>query len=117
MKNAVSTLLSDNIIKVSFGVSFTVLLLFTGLIAFFYQKFPPFIPFFNSLPWGTERLFTSFAVIFLPLLFLTIIIINNALSAYLYSRHALMARMVSFNGLLVVVLGFLAYLQIVLLVL
>lgn len=117
MKKAVNTLLSDNIIKISAGFSFTVLLLFTVLIAVFYNRLPPYIPFFNSLPWGTQRLFSSMVIIFLPAVFLSIIIINNSLSAYLYSRNALMARMVSFNGLLVVILGFLAYLQIVLLVL
>ncbi len=117
MKNAFNTLLSDNIIKVSSGASFLLLLIATLLIAFFYQKLPPYIPFFNSLPWGTERLFSSVIVVFLPLIFLLVLIINNALSAYVYEKHALIARMISFNGLLVILLGFLAYLQIVLLVL
>ncbi|HRN96331.1 MAG TPA: hypothetical protein PLD54_02710 [Candidatus Levybacteria bacterium] len=117
MKKTINILLSDNIIKMSAGISFTVLLVCTILIAVFYTKLPPYIPFFNSLPWGTQRLFSSIGVIFLPIIFLVIILLNNALSAYLYSQHALMARMVSFNGLLFVILGFLAYVQIVLLVL
>lgn len=117
MKKTINTVLSDNILKLSAGMSFAVLLICTVLIAVLYNSLPPFIPFFNSLPWGTQRLFTSTALIFLPIIFLLVIIVNNVLSTYLYSKHALMARMVSFNGLLVVILGFLAYLQIVFLVL
>lgn len=117
MKKAFNTLMSDNIIKVSFGVSLIVVVLVSILIAFFYQQLPPYIPFFNSLPWGTERLFSSVVILTLPIIFLLVIIINNILSAYLYNKHTLMARMISFNGLLVIILGFLAYLQIVLLVL
>jgi hypothetical protein len=87
------------------------------IIAISYPNLPPYIPFFNSLPWGTDRLFSSIVVIFLPVTFLIIIIINTLLSARLYTTHVLMARMISFNGLLVMTLGFLAYLQIMLLVL
>ncbi len=117
MKNVFNTVLSDNIIKISTGVSLILLIFITILIAFFYQKLPPYIPFFNSLPWGTERLFSSVVVVFLPVVFLSVIIVNTMISAYLYASHALIARMISFNGLLVIILGFLAYLQIVLLVL
>lgn len=117
MKKTINTVLSDNIMKLSTGLSFMVLLICTVLIAVLFSKLPPYIPFFNSLPWGTQRLFSSTVVIFLPIVFLFIIIVNNILSTYLYSQHALIARMVSFNGLLVVILGFLAYLQIVILVL
>lgn len=117
MKKVFSIVMSDNIIKVSFGVSLIIVVLVSILIAIFYQKLPPFIPFFNSLPWGTERLFSSVIVITLPVIFLLVIMINNMLSAYLYAKHTLMARMISFNGLLVIILGFLAYLQIILLVL
>ncbi len=117
MKKTIDILLSDNIMKLSAGTSFAILLLSTVLIGLLYSKLPPYIPFLNSLPWGAERLFSSIVVIFLPVVFLFVILLNNILSARLYSKHALMARMVSFNGLLVVLLGFLAYLQIVLLVL
>lgn len=117
MKKTFNILFTDNIIKVSFSASIFLLLVASVLILLLYQKLPPYIPFFNSLPWGTERLFSSVIVVFLPLIFLLILFINNALSAYLYGKHALIARMISFNGLLVIFLGFLAYLQIVFLVL
>lgn len=117
MKKTFNILFSDNIIKVSFSASIFLLLVATLLIALLYQQLPPYIPFFNSLPWGTERLFSSIIVVFLPIIFLLVLFINNALSAYFYERHALIARMISFNGLLVIILGFLAYLQIVFLVL
>jgi hypothetical protein len=117
MKKVINRVLSDNILKLSTILSFAILLLSSILIAFTYPSLPPYIPFFNSLPWGTERLFSSFVVIILPIVFLLLIITNVILSSQLYTKHALMARMVSFNGLLVMVLGFLAYLQIMLLVL
>jgi hypothetical protein len=117
MKKITDTVLADNILKFSTLLSFMILLFVSGIIAISYANLPPYVPFFNSLPWGTERLFSSIVVIVLPLAFLFVIIVNILLSAHLYTKHALMARMVSFNGLLVMTLGFLAYLQIMLLVL
>lgn len=117
MKKITDKILSDNILKLSTILSFVLLLSSSMLIAFSYTSLPPYIPFFNSLPWGTERLFSSMIVIFLPILFLIVLIGNVLLSVRLYATNALMARMISFNGLLVMMLGFLAYLQIIFLVL
>lgn len=116
MKDGFNVIISDKILRISIGLSLCFLLIVTALIAVFYQQLPPFIPFFNSMPWGTDRLYTSLVVVFVPLVFLLVLFANTVISIKIYQKHTLFARMVSFNGLLFVVLGFLAYVQILLLV-
>ncbi len=116
MKKASNIVLSDKILRLSVALSSIGLLMITTLVIINYTKLPPYVPFFNSMPWGVERLFPSYIVLSLPVLVLMVIVGNNILSVLLYTKHTLIARMLSFNGLIFVFLGMLAYLQILFLV-
>jgi hypothetical protein len=116
MNAELKIIFTDKIVRLSGGISLFLLLVVTMLIALFYRHFPPLIPLLNSLPWGTDRLFSSVAIVFIPLILLSVIILNTLFAARMYVKHTLLARILSFNALLFVILGFLAYLQILLLI-
>ena len=116
MKNNFKVLLSDPIIKIAFYIAIILVFLQAILTGIFFNNLPPVIPFFNSQPWGEARLFSSWGILFIPIALLLGFCINTVIASVFYSKHVLIARMITFNGLLFVVLGFLAFLQIVLLV-
>lgn len=71
-----------------------------GLILFSYTKLPPFIPIFNQLPWGEQRLGPTISI-FIPVLASSLIfIINIPVSALTYKKIPLVARMLAAVSLL-----------------
>lgn len=91
-----------------------------GLLAIFFfsiRFLPPFIPFFNSLSWGEERLIPIQHVVYgFPTVLIGMFFLNVILGVSLYKRFILISRILSFNILLIVTLSFFAYLHIVFLV-
>src|SRR3989344_2269782 len=106
MRGNFSLILSDNIIRISFYSSLAIIILQCILLSVTFNRLPPLIPFLNSQPWGVGRLYESWVVF----------IINNFLSLVYYRANTLASRILSFNAFLFILLGFLAYIQIVLLV-
>lgn len=106
----------DKLIRLTLLLSIVLSVATTILIALFYHKLPPLVPFFNSMPWGRERLAPVYYIGTLPLVFLIVLILNNFMSIAIYQSHTLLARILSMNGFLFVLFGFLAYLQILFLV-
>lgn len=116
MKEMISVIGKDNIIKFSLATS---LLLFfiTALLVFLnYSRLPSYIPFFNSMPWGKYRFGSSQLILLIPAVSLFVILLNTFLSLAIYRKDTLVARILSVNALLFVFFAFLAFLQIVLLV-
>lgn len=112
MKEKFSLMLSDQFAKTSLllGVVFVIPLIFLIIIS--YGNLPPLIPFFNSMPWGEERLVNSHVTIFLPLILLTVFVGNLLFALVAYKKNVLIARIILFNCFLFLILGLLAYLQI-----
>src|SRR5688572_26854683 len=109
-------ILSDKIIRVSVMTSIVLIIIETLIVLFTYNLLPPLVPFFNSKPWGEERLASSGIIFALPPLLFTIFMVNNLLSAYYYSKNTLVSRILSFTSLLVTILTGIAIVQIVFLV-
>ena len=86
------------------------------LLVLFFRKLPPYIPFFNSMPWGGLRLADPKAMLYLLSSFIVVVIVNNFLGTILYSPYSLTSRILSITSLLFVFLGFLASVQIFILV-
>jgi len=107
---------SDKIIKVSFFASLLLTGISSAIIAVFYTKLPPLIPFYNSMPWGEGRLAPSHFILAFPLLFIAIIVINILVSLRVHNNYMLLSRILSVNALLFIVFGFLAFVQIIFLV-
>jgi len=116
MKGSFKIVLSDNIIKYSIYSSLLLMVLHVFLVAFFIPKLPPLIPLLNSQPWGGERLYPAWTVIFLPPFLILVFVLNNMISTSLYKRNVLIARLLSFNSLLFILLSLLAFIQIIFLV-
>jgi len=116
MRENLREFFKDSIVRIVMAASVILILLQTILIAIFYSKLPPLIPFLNSQPWGEGRLYPASVVFAFPIILLTVFIANNLLSAAFYKSYTLIARIFSFNSLLFIILGFLAYVQIILLV-
>ena len=107
---------SDKFVRVCVLLSCLFLLLLIIIIILSAGKLPPYIPLFNSMPWGEDRLFSSKSIFFLPAIFFGIFICNVVLATTLYKRYALISRILYFNLFLLMMLGLLAYVQIILLV-
>jgi len=116
MKGNLKIFLEDKTIKYSTTLSLVVIIICSVLVVIFQPKLSLFVPFFNSFPWGVERLVTSRAVMLIPVFLIIVYFVNITLSMKLYKTHTLLARILSFNTLLIIVLGFMSYLQILFLV-
>lgn len=72
-----------------------------------YGKLPPFIPIFNQLPWGEQRLGNQITI-FMPILVaLFILTANIFISALIYKQIPLISRMLAAISLLTGILTFL----------
>lgn len=76
-------------------------------ILFSYRNLPPFIPIFNQLPWGEERLGKTITIFVPVLVALLILVINLFTSSITYRKIPLVARMLAAVSLLIGILTFL----------
>lgn len=98
---------SDKII--SWGNIVTLIIILSSLffIALQFRILPPYIPIFNQLPWGEERL-GSTSMIFLPVAGVIIIsFINIFISSVIYTKSQIISRMLTVSSILSSFLSFL----------
>ena len=112
MKEKFKLILSDQFARISLVLSLIFIIPLLIIIITTYGNLPPLIPFFNSMPWGEDRLIVSGLTVFLPLLLVIIFIGNVVLATVFYSKYVLISRITLFNCFLFLMLGLLAYLQI-----
>lgn len=112
MKEKFSTVLSDQFVRISLLLSILFIVPLITIIIVTYGSLPPLIPFFNSMPWGEQRLIGSNITIILPMLLVAIFVGNVLLATFVYTKYVLISRIVLFNCFLILLLGLLAYLQI-----
>ena len=112
MKENFKLLLSDQFIKISLALSFLFVIPLIILIIFSHSSLPPLIPFFNSMPWGQERLYYSKIAIFLPALLVFVFALNIFQAVAVYKKYVIISRIVLFNCFLFLLLSLLSYLQI-----
>ena len=104
MKEAFNLVKSDKIIRWSMTLSFALLIVHAGYLAFFYFSLPPVVPLFNQLTWGAARLGAKFEIM-LPFMITAIFFIfNYFLLAKLYKTMPLVSRILSITTLLASVL-------------
>ena len=116
MKNFIRYIRSDRLtfngFMLSGAFSFVTLL----YILLNYNNLPPFIPVFNQLPWGKERL-VSTPGIFIPIvLFAFLFLFNIIFTSVIYSKNPLIARIVASVTLLLAVVNFLFIIRTILLI-
>ncbi len=100
MKEFFKPATTDKIINRASVISGVLILLALLYAAFNFFKLPPFVPVFNQLPWGNDRI-ASKGFIFAPAA-ITILILaaNLTLSSYVYEKSPLISRIFSITSLL-----------------
>lgn len=116
MNNNIRTILKDKGIRYSIIITCIVLVLELITVVFLFPKFPPVIPLFNSLSWGKDRLVPSPVIFAAPVFLVLMALCNIFITSISYRRHALLARMITINLLLTVLLSLVALAQILLLI-
>ena len=101
------TIQDDKIAQRSFTASFAIIFFGIIYIAFYYRNLPPFLPLFNQLPWGDQRLSKTIGVFIPPLISFLILISNFTFSSLIYKKNPLLSRILAITTLLIAVLTFL----------
>lgn len=114
MKEFFKDVLTDNITKLGFLVSFIIITLAVISVALSYHNLPPFLPIFNQLPWGEKRLGTTIQI-FIPILIpLAIFLLNFITSPLFYKKNPLISRMLAVISLTSSILVFIFLTKIIL---
>lgn len=116
MKGRISILIKDRFILYTTSLTLIFLASSIALILFSYSSLPPLVPFFNSMPWGVDRLYDSNITLISPFVLVGITLLNTVVCLFIYKGFILLSRIISFNSLLFCLLATLAYLQILFLV-
>lgn len=77
------------------------------IIAFYYNSLPPFIPLFNQMPWGEQRIIRTLWIALIPSIALVFLGTNLFFANRLYKTIPLIARLFSITSFLISVLAFL----------
>ncbi len=104
MKEFFKPIRTDRIIYRSAVISVFLIIITLVYILIRFFSLPPFIPVFNQLPWGNDRIGPSFTI-FIPILSTILILaVNLALSSFAYTKTPLMSRILSVTTLLAIFL-------------
>jgi len=116
MKKFVSNIRTDKLTFRGFIISFFLIFLAVIYILINYNNLPPFIPIFNQLPWGEQRL-TQTAGIFIPVIVFAVIFIFNIIyTSVVYEKNPLIARMIAATTLILSVINFLFIVRTILII-
>ena len=100
MKEFFKDIAQDKTITPVFFINGFFIIVSVIFILFSYRNLPPFIPIFNQLPWGEQRLGPTLTI-FIPVLVALLILIINILTATItYKKIPLVARMLAAVSLL-----------------
>lgn len=107
MKDFFKDIKRDRTIISAFFINIFLIAATVIYILFFYGKLPPFIPVFNQLSWGEQRLGETFTI-FIPVgISLLILTINIFIGALIYKNIPLISRILAAVSLLTGILTFL----------
>lgn len=107
MKDFFKDIASDKTITMAYFINSFFMITIIIFILFSYSRLPPFIPIFNQLPWGEERLGKTITIFVPALVALLIFVINLFTSSIAYRKIPLVARMLAAISLLIGILTFL----------
>jgi hypothetical protein len=111
MKKLIKYVISDKIVKWAILFSIGLLIFQLLYVVIVYRFLPPFIPLFNQMAWGSDRLGTKIEV-FLPFLIASsFFFVNFFLATYFYEKMPLVSRMISITCLLIAILSFIFILR------
>src|SRR3989344_2850544 len=95
----------DKVIFGGFFLTFVTVLIALVYILIRLGSFPPYIPLFNQLPWGEQRLGTSI-MIFIPLGIAIFIAVSNIFICYFtFKKSQIISRMLAVTSVLIAFLS------------
>lgn len=116
MRDFFKDIRKDKITNIGFLSTSAIIIIVLILILFFYRNLPPYVPVFNQLPWGEERLGKTITI-FIPLLTaLLVFSINLIIGTLVYKKIPLVSRMLAGTSLLVIILTFLFVIKTIILI-
>lgn len=92
MKKLFKLIQKDSVLSWTFWTTIVFVLVMIVLIGVFYTNLPPFLPLYNQMPWGYDRLGHAYELFLLPFSTLFICIINTTIGIRLMSKVPLLAR-------------------------
>lgn len=107
MKNFFSNIQSDRLTFNGFIISVIFTLVTILYILLNYKSLPPFIPIFNQLPWGDQRLVSTPGIFIPVIIFACLFVFNIIFTSVVYSKNPLIARIVASVTLLLAIINFL----------
>lgn len=107
MKEFFKYVAADKTIAMAFFMNGFFIIAVLIFILFSYHLLPPFVPIFNQLPWGEQRLGTTISIFVPVMVSLLILIINIISAAFTYKKIPLVSRMMAAISLLASILTFL----------
>ncbi|MGA2967737.1 MAG: hypothetical protein ABSD69_01010 [Candidatus Levyibacteriota bacterium] len=113
MKNFINNITSDKLAYRGFLISFLLMILTIVYILVNYSNLPPFIPIFNQLPWGNDRLTPTLGIFISTTILGLIFLFNIAFTSIVYSKSPLIARMVAAVTLIIAVMNFLFIIKLI----
>ena len=112
-KNFFSNIAADKLALRGFLISFLLMLITIVYILLYYSNLPPFIPIFNQLPWGNERLTITLGIFISTIIFGMIFLFNIVFTSIVYNRSPLIARIVAAVTLIIAVMNFLFIIKVI----
>lgn len=95
MKKFFSPLQSDKTLLGGFVGSLIILILHSLYLFFLFPKLPPFVPLYNQMPWGPERLGSQNETLYVLCMVSIIFVLNFIIALLIYSKMPLISRMIS----------------------
>lgn len=83
---------SDKFFSLPFSFSIFITIAVTILFLLFYNRFPPRVPLFYSLPWGEAQLVVKQQLFLLPIILLLITLTNFFIAFQLHSIQYILKR-------------------------
>src|SRR5437870_9181378 len=104
MKKIFKKINADKIIRLGTYISLAFLTFHLLYVAIAFSFLPPFLPLFNQMPWGGERLGVKIAI-FIPFVIgLSFFLLNLVLALRLYEKMPLVSRILSITGVIINIL-------------
>jgi len=116
MKNFINNIKADKLTFRGFIISFLLTLLTVFFIILNYEHLPPFVPVFNQLPWGNQRLIATPGIFIPVVIFAFVFIFNIIFTSVVYSKNPLIARIVAAVTLLISIMNFLFIVRTILII-
>jgi hypothetical protein len=113
MKNFFNNIVADKLALRGFLISFILMLLTIIYILINYSSLPPFLPIFNQLPWGNERLTSTLGIAISTVIFGLVFLFNIIFTSLVYNKSPLIARLVAAVTLIIAVMNFLYIIKLI----